>query len=202
MPSIISGFLNEPESEFPECATLVDELVGTVRAEDTGHLVTFACFHTDNDISNTNTDIIAYNKYPCWYSWALAEGTPEEMRRNIRGCHESVVRDLRKKYGDDRPIIVGESGVKADYGVHDPRGRAQYSEDFQAEYERIMLEEIFAIRDIAGVAIWQLTDAKTYTRVSRGMVNRSYGVNTGGMYDLYRRPKKVVEAVRRLYRAK
>ena len=198
---IISGFLNEPESEFPECATLVDELVGIVRAEDTGHLVTFACFHTDNDISNANTDIIAYNKYPCWYSWALAEGTPEEMRRNIRGCHESVVRDLRKKYGDDRPIIVGESGVKADYGVHDPRGRAQYSEDFQAEYERIMLEEIFAIKDIAGVAIGQLTDAKTYTRVSRGMVNRSYGVNTGGMYDLYRRPKKVVEAVRRLYRA-
>ena len=50
--------------------------------------------------------------------------------------------------------------------------------------------------------IWQLTDAKTYTRVSGGMINRSYGVNTGGLYDLYRRPKLVVETVRRLFKAK
>ena len=199
---IISGFLNEPASQLPECATLVDELVATVRAEDTGHLVTFACHRTDGDISNTNTDIIAYNKYPCWYSWQLAEGTSDEIRRNIRACHESVVKSLRNKYGNERPIIVGETGVKSDYGVHDLRGRAQYTEEFQDEYERIMLEEIFANKDIAGVTIWQLTDAKTYTRVSRGMIGRSYGVNTGGLYDLYRRKKKVVETVRQLYRAK
>ena len=33
------------------------------------------------------------------------------------------------------------------------------------------------------------------------MRGRSYGVNTGGLYDLYRRPKLVVDAVRELYRA-
>ena len=123
------------------------------------------------------------------------------MRAHIRDCHRRIVKYFRDKYGDDRPIVVSETGVKADYGVRDPRGKAQYTEDFQAEYERIMLEEMFAIDDIVGIAIWQFTDAKTYTR-TRGMRNRSYGVNTGGLYDLYRRPKLVVEEVRKLYTGK
>ena len=198
---IVSAFLNEPDSFLPECKSLVDELIGVIRAEDTGHLVTFACHRNANDISHANTDIIAYNTYPCWYSWELETGSAEEMRRNIRSCHEEVIRYFRTKYGDDRPIVVSETGVKADYGARDPRGKAQYTEDFQAEYEGIMLEEMFAQKDIAGIAIWQFTDAKTYTR-TKGLRNRAYGVNTGGLYDLYRRPKLVVEAIRELYRAK
>ena len=197
---IVSAFLNEPESNLPECLSLVDELVAALRAEDTGHLVTFACHITDKDISHVNTDIIAYNTYPCWYSWPLKKGTSDEIRGNIRACHETIVKYFREKYGDDRPIVVSETGVKADYGVHDPRGRSQYTEEFQAEYERIMLEEIFAQREIAGVAIWQFTDAKTYTRVTSGLRGRSYGVNTGGIYDLYRRPKLAVEAVREVFK--
>ena len=31
------------------------------------------------------------------------------------------------------------------------------------------------------------------------MRNRSYGVNTGGLYDLYRRPKMAVEEVRKAF---
>lgn len=83
-------------------------------------------------------------------------------------------------------------------GAHDPRGRAQYTEDYQAEYTRAMLEEVFANLEIAGIAIWQYSDAKTYTR--RHTVHaRSYGVNTGGLYDLYRRPKMAVDVVRELF---
>ncbi len=195
---IVSAFLNEPDSNLPACKALVDRLIGAIRAEDTGHLVTFACHRNDKDISHANTDIIAYNTYPCWYSHEMDTGSPEEMRGNIRKCHADIVKYFREKYRDSRPIIVSETGVKADYGVRDPRGRAQYTEDFQAEYERIMLEEMFANREIGGIAIWQFTDAKTYTR-TRGMRNRSYGVNTGGLYDLYRRPKLVVEVVRELF---
>ena len=198
---IISAFLNEPASELPQCKSLVDELIAVIRAEDTGHLVTFACSRVSTDIANANTDIIAYNTYPGWYCWEPKSGSHEEMRANIRGCHEEIVRYFRDKYRDDRPIIVSETGVKADYGVRDPRGKAQYTEDFQDEYERLMLEEIFAMKDIAGLSIWQFTDAKTYTR-TRGLVYRPYGLNTGGLYDVYRRPKLVVETIRELYRAK
>lgn len=197
---IISGFLNEPRSDRPACRSLVDRLVEVVRAEDAGRLVTFACNRTETDISHAKTDVIAYNTYPCWYNGELETGSPEEMRANIRRCHERIVRYFRDRYKDDRPILVSESGVKADYGVHDPRGRAQYTEDFQAEYTRIMLEEIFANTNLAGVAIWQYSDCRTYTR-TKGLRNRAYGVNTGGLFDLYRRPKMAVEAVRRCFQA-
>lgn len=199
---IISGFLNEPDSDLPSCKSLVERLIEVVRAEDTGHLVTFACHRTKDDISNEKTDIIAYNAYPCWYSHHMKEGTSEEMRRNIANCHAEAVRYFRDKYKDDRPIVVSETGVKADYGARDPRGRAQYSEDFQAEYTKTMLEEIFANDDIAGVMIWQYSDTKTYTRVTSGITRRSYGVNTGGLYDLYRRPKLAVETVRETFGAR
>ena len=198
---IISAFLNEPHSNEPVCLELVNRLIGAVRSEDSGHLVTFACCRSDRDICHTNTDIIAYNTYPCWYSDELETGTAEEMRANIRKCHTRIVNRYRSLYRDDRPIIVSETGVKADYGARDPRGKAQYTEDFQDEYERIMIEEIFANREIAGIAIWQFTDAKTYTR-TRGLRGRSYGVNTGGLYDLYRRPKLVVDTVRELFTGK
>ena len=198
---IISAFLNEPHSGEPACLALVNRLIDTLRAERTGHLITFACSHTADDISHVNTDIIAYNTYPCWYGDELETGSAEEMRTNISRCHSRIVKRFRSIYHDNRPIIVSETGVKANYGERDPRGKSQYSEDFQAEYERIMLEEIFANREIAGIAIWQFTDAKTYTR-TRGLRDRTFGVNTGGLYDLYRRPKLVVDVVRELFTAK
>ena len=198
---VISGFLNEPASERPECKSLVERLVDVIRAEDTGHLVTFACHRTAKDISHAKTDIIAYNTYPCWYNDELETGSSDEMRANIRTCHERIVKYFRDKYKDDRPIIVSESGVKADYGVHDPRGRAQYTEEFQAEYTRTMLEEVFANTNLSGIAIWQYSDCRTYTR-TKGLRNRSYGVNTGGLVDLYRRPKMSVEAVRQCFKGK
>ena len=198
---IISAFLNEPHPYLESCRTLVDELAAALRAEDTGHLITFACSRTDNDISHANTDIIAYNTYPCWYGYELETGSAAEMRANIRACHGKIVRRFRDLYKDERPILVSETGVKANYGERDPRGKAQYTEDFQDEYEGMMLEEIFGNKEIAGVAIWQFTDAKTYTR-TRGLKERTFGVNTGGLYDLYRRPKLVVETVRRMFRAK
>lgn len=196
---IISGFLNEPHSGLPDCKAFVERLVDVVHSEDTGHLVTFACSHTTKDISHAKTDIIAYNTYPCWYNDEMERGASDEMRANIRRCHERIVKYFRDMHKDGRPIIVSESGVKADYGVHDPRGRAQYTEDFQAEYTDLMLEEIFANTNIAGVAVWQYADCRTYTR-TKGLRNRSHGVNTGGLLDQYRRPKMAAESVRRRYR--
>lgn len=196
---IISAFLNEPESDKPACKSLVERLIDVIRAEDSGHLVTFACHLVDVDISHAKTDIIAYNAYPYWYTHTPTTGSHAEMAAKIRQCHDENVGRFRRLYGDDRPIIVSETGVKSDYGARDPRGKAQYTEDFQEEYERLMLEALFSNPEVAGVAIWQFTDSKTYTRTTDGMRGRSYGVNTGGLYDLYRRPKLVVETVRELF---
>ena len=195
---VISGFLNEAYSQNESCKRLVDRLIETIRAEDTGHLVTFACNNCFDDISHANTDIIAYNTYPCWYHDEPKEGTSDEIGANVRKCHKRLVKKFRERYGDRRPIIVSETGIKAEYGAHDPRGKSQYSEDFQAEYTRIMLKEIFDMDEIAGIAIWQFTDSKTYTRTV-GMRNRTFGVNNGGLYDVYRRPKLAAAAVREMF---
>lgn len=197
---IISGFLNEPESDKESCKALVDRLIKTIRDEDTGHLVTFACNRNSTDICNADTDIIAYNTYPYWYHHLPVTGEHSEMQANVRRCHAEVVKYFRDTYRDNRPIICSETGVKADYGVRDPRGRSQMSEDFQAEYTKVMLEEIYANTNLAGIAIWQMTDAKTYTRRTGGLTVRSYGVNTGGLFDLYRRPKLSADAAREMFR--
>ncbi|MBO5647149.1 MAG: hypothetical protein J6S30_00055 [Kiritimatiellae bacterium] len=199
---IISGFLNEPQSEYESCKVLIDKLIDTIRAEDSGHLVTFAANRNGSDICHEKTDIISYNTYPGWYGYIPGSGSQEEMRSSIRRCHADVVKYYRGKYKDNRPILCSESGVKADYGVRDPRGKAQMTEDFQAEYTRLMLEEVFANKDLAGIAIWQMTDAKTYTRRTSGITVRSYGVNTGGLFDLYRRPKLSAEAAREVFTSK
>ncbi len=197
---VISGFLNEAQFGAQSGRKLVDELIGAIRAEDTGHLVAYACSLWAKDICNSNTDVIAYNAYPCWYTHNLVTGSNEEMRRNIKSCHEEIIRHFRKRYPDGRPIIVSESGVKADYGVHDPRGRTQFSEDFQAEYERTMLEVLFGMKDVAGIAIWQLADSRSWVRRHNAMINRAYGMNTGGVFDSYRRPKLASKAVREMFR--
>ena len=118
---VISAFLNEPDSFMPECKSLVERLIDVVKAEDSGHLVTFACHRTRNDISHEKTDIIAVNVYPGWYSHIPVAGTHDEMRRNLAACYDETIAYFRKKYGDDRPIVISESGVKSDYGARDPR---------------------------------------------------------------------------------
>ena len=161
---IVSAFLNEPDSDTKACKALVERLLAALRAEDTGHLVTFACHRNLKDICHANTDIIAYNTYPCWYSWEMETGSSEEMRHNIRACHEEIVAYFRNRYKDDRPIIVSETGVKADYGVRDPRGRAQYTEDHQAEYERRR-----------HLAVHRLQDLHAHARRAQPLVRREHG---------------------------
>lgn len=199
---IISAFLNECHSQTEPCRVAIENLIKTIRAEDSGHLVTFATSRPSNDICCDNVDVISYNAYPGWYTHRQKEDSVEDLRAAVAKCHRDIVDIFRNRYkGDERPIIIGETGVKADWGMRDRYGRAQYTEDHQAQYSRIMLEEIFAIPDIAGVAIWQFTDAKTFTRIGN-VVARSYGVNTGGLFDLYRRPKLAVDVVTECYKAK
>ena len=196
---VISGFLNEPRSDQAYMKPIIDRLIEVIRAEDSGHLVTFACHMTRGDICHEKTDIIAYNAYPGWYSHAMKTGKADELRAAIRDCHAGTVKIFREKYKDNRPIIVSETGVKAMYGLHDARGRAQFSEEFQSEYTRDTLEELRALDDIAGLAIWQFTDAKTYTRTGNNLQGREMGVNFGGLYDLYRRPKLAADEVKRAF---
>ena len=195
---IIFAFMNEFASGTPEGKSLADELIRAVRAEDSGRLVTFACSHIDADVSNENTDLIAFNTYPGWIG--SDAGTPENLRGLIGENVVKIVKRFRRDY-PEKPIIVSEMGTCGEYGRHDPAG-AQWTEEFEAEYVGNVLDTVFANSEICGMTIWQFTDARSYHRGGATIRSKPFAENLAGLYDGYRRAKAVVPVVRKKFNGK
>ena len=200
---IISAFLNECASDKPECKVLVDKLIETIRAEDTGHLVTFACNRSTREICNANTDIVAFNTYPG--TIPCVPGLPEELAEKVRSLPQhginAVTECLRKRY-PDKTIIVSESGCGGRYGLHDPAAPVG-SEEFQNEYLTDLIETIFANPDLCGYAIWQFCDNRTYGRNSveqQGKPNGGHSI--AGLVDVDRKPKMSYQTVKKFFTEK
>ena len=195
---IIFGFLNEFLSESKEGKSLADELIRTIKAEDSGRLVTFACSYVETDISNDNTDLIAFNAYPGWIG--SDAGSQENLKRLIEAGIAQSVRRFRRDY-PDKPIIVSEMGTCGEYGRHDPAG-AQWTEEFEAEYIGDALDTVFANPEICGMTIWQFTDSRSYHRGGATIRTKPFAENLAGLYDGYRRAKAVVPVVREKFKGK
>ena len=195
---IIYGFLNECASQKPECKVLVDRLIETIRAEDTGRLVTFACNITGKDICNTNTDIIAFNTYPG--TIPMQPGTEAELRKNVSGKFNDIVRKFRERY-PDKPIMVSESGCGGEFGR-----RGEYAspntEEFQNEYLTDIFETLWANPDVVGFSIWQMNDGRTRERFGGVAVSAFFGGSVAGVFDRLRRPKLSAETVRKYFNLK
>ena len=189
---VIFAFMNEFASNRPEGKSLADELIRVIKAEDSGRLVTFACCNNANEISNENTDLVAFNTYPGWIG--SDAGTPEKLRKLISENVAKVVADYRRRY-PDKPIMVSEMGTCGVYGRHDPAG-AQWTEEFEAEYVGDVLDTVFAEPEICGMTIWQFTDARSYHRGGATIRTKPFAENLAGLYDGYRRAKAVVPVVR------
>ena len=195
---VIYGFLNECASQKPECKVLVDRLIETIRAEDTGRLVTFACNITEKDICNTNTDIIAFNAYPG--TIPMQPGTEAELRKNVSGKFNDIVRKFRERY-PDKPIMVSESGCGGEFGR-----RGEYAspntEEFQNEYLTDIFETLWANPDVVGFSIWQMNDGRTRERFGGVAVSAFFGGSVAGVFDRLRRPKLSAETVRKYFNLK
>lgn len=194
---IIYGFLNECASGKKEAKALVDRLIETVRAENTGRLVTFACCYS-NDISNENTDLIAINTYPGGIP--PVPGTPAEIKETVRNVIEKKVSIFRKSY-PEKPIIISESGCG---GVPGMRGDypSVNTEEFQAEYLECLFEAIWANKDLCGFAIWQMNDGRTRERFGGRAVSAMFGGSVAGVFDRMRKAKLSAETVRRYFEKK
>ena len=195
---IIFAFMNEFASGSPAGKSLADQLIETIHAEDSGRLVTFACSHINNDVSNENTDLVAFNTYPGWIG--TDAGTPANLRRLISERVKNVVDRFRGLY-PEKPIIVSEMGTCGVYGHHDPAG-AQWTEEFEAEYVGDVIDTVFANPEICGIAIWQFTDARSYHRGGATIRSKPFAENLAGLYDGYRRAKAVVPVVQEKFRRK
>ncbi len=190
---IIFGYMNEFQSHTKEGKVLSDMLIETIRAEDSGRLVTFACNHVSNDICNDNTDIVSFNTYPGWIG--TDAGSPENLRKLIFDDVKKIVARFRKLY-PAKPVIVSEMGTCGVYGHHE-RGGAQWTEEFEAEYNGNIIDAVFADPEICGLTFWQFTDSRSYHRGGATIRSKPFAENLAGLYDGYRREKLVVPVVRR-----
>ena len=189
---IISGFLNECNSRLPACKTLVDRLIGTVRAERTGRLVTFACNICSEDICCENVDLVSFNAYPG--TIPMEPGTPKMLKDSVSRAFTKRISDFRKRY-PDKPIMVSESGVGAAYGAHDPNA-STLTEEFQDEYLKDIFETLWANPDCVGFSIWQMNDGRTRERFNPKAVSSFFGGSLAGVFDQMRRPKMSLATVR------
>ncbi len=192
---IIWAFLNEHESDSEAGKFLTSELIRVIKAENSGRLITFACSRTNTDISNVETDLIAYNTYPYWIDNAAVD---DNMGQQMLANQEKILAYFRQKYGEEKPIIIGEMGCCGVYGHHD-RGAAQWTEEFQAEYLENVIKTVFSSDEICGITLWQFTDCKSYSRSGCILRVKPFAQNLAGVYDGFRRPKLAAAVVEKLF---
>ncbi|MBQ7650418.1 MAG: hypothetical protein IJS15_05625 [Victivallales bacterium] len=194
---IIWAFLNEFHSQSQEGHNIARELVKTIRDEDSSRLVTFACNHTQDDISNEFTDIVSVNSYPAWIC-----GDLEERRQDrapwIHKRFSEIAARFRACQPAGKPMIVSEIGASCLYGYHDDES-IQWTEEFQAAFFRDAITEIFAIPDYCGITLWHYCDAKTFVLRAGDIRSKPLAINAAGLFDQYRRPKLATKTVRELF---
>ena len=189
---IIYGFLNECASQKPECKVLVDRLAETIRAENPGRLVTFACNVTDRDICCTNMDIVSFNAYPG--TIPMVPGDKAALAKSVADTFNGIVARFRQRY-PEKPIMVSESGCGGEFGR-----RGEYAspntEEFQNEYLTDIFETLWNNPDVVGFSIWQMNDGRTSERFGGKAVSAMFGGSIAGVFDRLRRPKLSAETVR------
>ena len=196
---VIFAFMNEFASNTKKGRKIADAIIGKIKSFDSGRLVTFACNCNSDDISNANTDIISFNTYPGWIG--SDPGGPANLKRLFASNIGEIVKSHRKRH-PDKPIVVSETGTCGEYGRHDPAA-AQWTEEFEAEYLTTATETIFPNREIAGFALWQFADCRSYHRAGSSVRVKPFAENLAGIYDGHRRAKTVVvEAVRKAFAGK
>ncbi len=189
---IIFAFQNENASQTKEGKKMNDALIEAIRSQDSGRLITFACNHNLDDLSNENTDLVSFNTYPGWIG--SNAGTFENQKQLIDAAVTKIVTRYRKLY-PEKPIIVSEMGTTAIYGYHDPAA-GQGTEEFQLYYNKDVLDRIFADPEMAGLTFWHFADARTYHRDGSNIRAKLLAENMAGLYDGYRRAKIVTTAVK------
>ena len=194
---VIDSFLNECDSSSKMGRALVGRIVAALKAEETGHLVTFACNRVDKDIANDETDFVAVNLYPAWHQSIGTATTHESLKAAITNRFASVAEKFRAKY-PEKPIVISETGCYSLYGERDGTV-PQWSEDFQAEY--LAASVGFAIESgiYQGVAVWQFADSRTYFRGGSDIRTKPLGLNMAGLFDVHRRAKLAAGEIRKLF---
>ena len=108
---------------------------------------------------------------------------------------------LRKRFGEDKPLMISETGCYSLYGNHDPMG-AQWSEEFQSEYLEHFLKYCTTSPEMGGFTVWQFCDARTFFRGGSDIRTKPMGYNMAGLFDRHRNAKVAAGTVKKYYTEK
>lgn len=193
-PSVIMwGFLNECESHLSESEATLARLAAAVRDEDDARLVSFASNHPFEERNYHLVDVVSINQYPGWYP---ADPNLERPLSEIDPLIDRLLAHLAAAGQGDKPFIISEMGAGAIYGWRDEL-EAHWSEQYQAAYLDILCRRVVSDPRIAGLAIWQFCDCRTYS--DGHALGRPRSFNNKGTFDEYRRPKMAAETVRKVF---
>ncbi len=198
---VISSFLNECLPDTESARSLVNLLADTIRAEDSGHLISYAALNPMTNICDEKLDFHSFNMYPAWHVNMGQAITPTSLKNVLREQFGLGIKALRARYGEGKPIVVAETGCYSLYGNRDPMG-AQWSEEFQAEYLDHFLKFATEEADMSGFAVWQFCDARTYFRGTGDIRTKPMAYNMAGLFDRYRKPKLASETVKKYFEKK
>ncbi|MEM2341629.1 MAG: glycoside hydrolase family 2 TIM barrel-domain containing protein [Candidatus Bathyarchaeia archaeon] len=174
-PSIIMySVMNEPPSDIPEVADFIKKIFTYVKKIDSSRPVTFASYKSIKDVALKYVDVISLNFYRGWYSeWGDIDKGITIMLSELDEVH--------KKFSE-KPILITEFGADAITGLHsDPP--QMWSEDYQAEFIKKYMENLFKKEYIVGLHVWNFADFRTPQNPGRTILNRK------GIFTRDRQPK-------------
>lgn len=155
--------------------------------------MTYASNRELRDLFLEEVDVVSFNIYPGWYTQDRNNETPlDEICTRI----DSNLAGLEERGLADKPYIISEIGAGAIYGWRDPIC-AHWSEEYQNEYMKTVCGKVVEDKRIAGVALWQFCDCRTYRGSYALMRPRAF--NNKGLLDEYRRPKMAFYSVREIF---
>ena len=172
---IIHGFLNECASDTPEGYNAVKRMMDICHDMDKSRPATFASNRPKSDICFDLTDIVAMNVYPGWYGNDRLEDVSARLSEYAELCPEKVK-------------VISEIGGAAMYGFHSDEPFVPWSEEYQSELTKHIVDSIQQDERWSGVMLWLFCNANTYTDTTY-RVNRPRAFNNKGLLDEYRRPK-------------
>ena len=194
-PSVIVwSVANEIPTQRPEVAETVGREIAYVKTLDSSRLVTFASDKREKDVSFVPVDFIAINEYFGWYY-----GKADDLG--------GVLDQLHRKF-PDKAIFVSEYGSESVAGwAPSPTGKPDakdYSLDFQAQFLRRHLEQIYAPERrsfMIGGAPWLYNDFPLPTKgnVSDHPESLAY-INAKGLVTQQREHKPAYFTVQQFYK--
>lgn len=191
---IMRGFLNEGESDKEESRHCYESLIKLAREKDPTRLITYASNREERDLFLELVDVVCFNIYPGWYAEDRNNETP--LGEIVPRIHRNL-EHLRQRGIAAKPYIISEIGAGAIYGWRDPIC-AHWSEEYQREFLGIVCREVMDNPAIAGVALWQFCDGRTYRGAHA--LGRPRAFNNKGTVDEYRRPKLAYDTVKRIFK--